>query len=406
MTGGGWRRLMPQVEDTDPDMRRMRHFLILLGICSFVGFQIWRGVFTNFAVQGAGISAPQMGMIQGLREVPGLLAVGVILLLRLLPEHRLALAATASMGLGIAMTGFFPSYSGLLITTLIMSTGFHYFETVAQSLALQHVPPDRLPLFLGQLGSWTGLAGLLGLGLAFLLSGRLNERQLMLAGGLLLLAGTLVAGLRWPSFRERVPQHKRMILRKRYRLYYALTFLAGARRQIFVAFAVFLMVERFGFTVKEITGLYLLNSLVTLLAAPQIGRLVGRLGERFVVLLEYSSLILVFWGYTVADSRWLLALLFVSDQLLFLMSMAIRTWFQKIADPADVAPSMAAGFTINHIAAVVIPPLGGLMWALDYRLTFYLGMLLACGSLVLALRMGGKAPVEPVLTAAELPQEA
>jgi predicted MFS family arabinose efflux permease len=203
-----------------------------------------------------------------------------------------------------------------------------------------------------------------------------------------------------------------MILRRRYSLYYGLTFLAGARRQIFVAFAVFLMVERFGFTVKEITGLYLVNSLVTLLAAPQIGRLVGRMGERFVVLLEYSSLILVFWGYTVADSRWLLALLFVSDQLLFLMSMAIRTWFQKIADPADVAPSMAAGFTINHIAAVVIPPLGGLMWALDYRLTFYLGMLLACGSLVLALRMRRMVPVSPAdvvppaLAVPELPQEA
>ncbi len=406
MGSGIWRRLVPSVEDTDPDMRRMRHYLILLGICSFVGFQIWRGVFTNFAVESAGITAPQMGMIQGLRELPGLLAVLVIFLLRLLPEHRLALAAAASMGLGIAMTGFFPSYAGLLLTTLIMSTGFHYFETVAQSLALQHMPPSRLPLFLGQLGSWTGLAGLVGLGLAFLLSGRLDERQLLLAGGTLLVGGALFAGLRWPHFRERVPQHKHMILRRRYSLYYALTFLAGARRQIFVAFAVFLMVERYGFTVKEITGLYLLNSLVTLLAAPQIGRLVGWMGERFVVRLEYSSLILVFWGYTVADSRWLLALLFVTDQLLFLMSMAIRTWFQKIADPADVAPSMAAGFTINHIAAVVIPPLGGLMWALDYRLTFYLGMLLACGSLLLALRMRTEQPTPDPAGLAELPQEA
>jgi len=113
------------------------------------------------------------------------------------------------------------------------------------------------------------------------------------------------------------------------------------------------------------------------------------------VLTEYGTVLLVCWGYTVADERWMLGLLFVADQVLFLMSMAIRTWFQKIADPADVAPSMAAGFTINHIAAVLIPPLGGLMWALDFRLTFYLGMVLAVGSLALACRMGRPAPAAP-----------
>lgn len=381
-------RLVPRVEDTDPHMRRMRHFLILLGVGSFVAFQAWRGVFNNFAVEEAGINAAQMGFVQGLREVPGLLAVLVVLLLRLAPEHRLAVMAAATMGLGVAATGFLPSYGGILVTTLVMSTGFHAFETLAQSLALQHMPKDRLPLFLGQLGSWTGLAGVVATGLAFLLSGRLSERTLMLGGGLLLLALAGVAWLRWPHVPERVVQHKRMLLRRRYGLYYALTFLAGARRQIFVAFAVFLMVERFHFTVQEITGLYLANSLLTLLAAPRIGRLVKALGERFVVRLEYGGVILLFWGYTVVDQRWALALLFITDQVLFLMSMAIRTWFQKIADPADVAPSMAAGFTINHIAAVVIPPLGGLMWAADYRFTFHLGMVLAVGSLILSAFMG------------------
>lgn len=396
-----WGRLAPHVEDTDADMRRMRHFLLLLGIGSFIAFQVWRAVFTNFAVQKAGVSAPQMGMVQGLRELPGLLALGVILLLRVLPEQRLALAAAATMALGIAATGFLPSYGGILATTLVMSTGFHYFETTAQSLALQHMPKDRLPLFLGQLGSWTGLAGAAGLGLAFLLGTRLDEGGLMLAGGLLLAGVVLFAAVRWPAIPPKVAQRTGMVFRRRYGLYYALTFLAGARRQIFVAFAVFLMVERFGFTAREITGLYLANSVVVLLAAPRVGRLVKAMGERFVTLLEYSSLIVLFWGYTVVETRWLLALLFVADQLLYLFSMAIRTWFQKIADPADVAPSMAAGFTINHVAAVVIPPLGGLMWAYDYRLPFQLGMVLAVGSLLLALRMR---PAEAA-PAAALPQE-
>jgi predicted MFS family arabinose efflux permease len=395
------KHILPSVADTDPQMRQVRHFLILMGIGSFASFQIWRSVFNNFAVEQAGVDAAQMGVIQGLREVPGFLALLVVFIIRFVSEQRLAWLSLAAMGLGIALTGIFPSYSGILLTTLLMSFGFHYYETVNQSLTLQHIPKDRSPIFLGQLRGWSGLAGLIGLGAVWLLSNWLSYAQLMMGAGFLLVAIAIWAALHWPAFEERVPQHKKMILKKRYWLYYALTFLSGARRQIFVAFAVFLLVKHKGFTVQEISGLFILNSAITLFVAPQIGRLVQQLGERFVITLEYTGLILVFFGYTVAESKGLLAFLYVIDHIFFNMSIAIRTYFQKIADPADVAPSMAVGFTINHIAAVVIPPLGGLIWTFDYRLTFYLGMALAFCSLLL-----GQAVKLPDAEAEELPAEA
>lgn len=381
---GDW---IPRIEDTDEQMRAVRHFLILLGVSSFLGFQVWRGVFNNFAVERAGVDAGQMGMIQGLREVPGFLALLVVYLLLLVREQTLAWVSAAIMGVGVALTGLFPSYGGILATTLLMSFGFHYFETVSQSLGLQHVPKDRAPLFLGQLRAWSGLAGMSGLAAVWLLSKALDYRELLLGAGAVMALAAVWAWRRFPNFVERVPQKRKMVLKRRYWLYYTLTFLSGARRQIFVAFAVFLLVERHGFGVREIAGLFLLNNLITLFVAPAIGRLVQRAGERFVVMLEYSGLILVFFGYTVADARWMLVALYLLDHVFFNMSIAIRTYFQKIADPADVAPSMAVGFTINHIAAVVIPPLGGLAWSYDFRLTFYLGMLLAAVSLVFGSRI-------------------
>jgi hypothetical protein len=76
------------------------------------------------------------------------------------------------------------------------------------------------------------------------------------------------------------------------------------------------------------------------------------------------------------------AALFILDHIFFNFSIAIRTYFQKVGDPRDIAPSMAVGFTINHIAAVFLPALGGLLWVLDYRIPFFGGAVMAAISLM------------------------
>ena len=70
------------------------------------------------------------------------------------------------------------------------------------------------------------------------------------------------------------------------------------------------------------------------------------------------------------------------DHIFFNFAIAIRTYFQKVADPRDIAPSMAVGFTINHIAAVVLPAIGGVLWMVDYRIPFVAGAAMAMISLI------------------------
>jgi predicted MFS family arabinose efflux permease len=183
--------------------------------------------------------------------------------------------------------------------------------------------------------------------------------------------------------REGLPvQHKKMIIKKRYWLYYFLTFMSGARRQIFVAFAVFLLVKKFEFSIQDITILFILNNTINYFLNPLIGKAIIRFGERRVLSLEYFSLIMVFIGYAFVESRSVIAVLYVFDHIFFNFSMGIRTYFQKIGDPKDIAPSMAVGFTINHIAAVIIPAIGGLMWILDYRILFIAGAIMSAVSLL------------------------
>ena len=345
---------------------------------------MWRSMFNNFAVEIAGINAAQMGIIQSVREIPGFLALLVIFILILIKEQYLALLSLTLLGFGILITGFFPEFSGILITIFLMSTGFHYFETLNQSLTLQHIPIEHTPRFLGQVRSYASLAGIGGILIVLGLKPLLSYAQIFFIAGTLVIIGVIYAAIHFPLFKPKHVQKKKMFLKKRYWLYYTLTFLSGARRQIFVAFAVFLMVKHFGFSVTTITILFFTNSLINMFWAPVISTLIDKWGERTVISIEYGGLILVFLGYAYTQSPWVVILLYIFDHLFFNMSMAIKTYFQKIADPEDIAPTTAVGFTINHIAAVVIPFTGGLIWMIDYKYTFLFGVALAIVSLFFA----------------------
>jgi MFS family permease len=159
--------------------------------------------------------------------------------------------------------------------------------------------------------------------------------------------------------------------------------MSGARRQIFIAFAVFLLVKKFDFSVSEIAILFLLNNVVTFFVSPYIGRWIVKFGECRVLSMEYLSLIIIFICYGLVESRYVALFLYIADNLFFNFAIGIRTFFQKIADPADIAPSMAVGFTINHVAAVFLPALGGMLWLVDYRFVFFTGALLSFLSLLL-----------------------
>lgn len=162
-------------------------FLVLASVAMPFGFAAWQALLNNFAIERAAFTGREIGILQSLREVPGFLAFTAVFVILVLREQSFACVTVALFGIGVALTGFLPTEYGLYFTTVLMSVGFHYFETVRQSLSLQWLAKDEAP---------------------------------------------------------RIPQRKRLVLRKRYWLYYALTFLSGARRQIFVVFAGFLLLAQ------------------------------------------------------------------------------------------------------------------------------------------------------------------
>jgi hypothetical protein len=374
-----------------PPWRRPVALLFVMAAAMPIAFSTWSALLNNFVVEVAGFDGADIGLLHAVREVPGFLAIGVIAIIALVHEQVLALTCLVLLGVATALTAQFPDMAGILTITVLSSIGFHYYETVNQSLQLQWLTRAEAPRMLGLImaaGSGATLAAYVLIVLTWERLG-LTFGHVYWASGGATAALALAALAVFPRFEAPTPQVRRLVLRRRYWLYYALEFLAGARRQIFVIFAGFMMVERFGLAVHEVTSLFLITLVVNMVAAPLMGRAVERFGEQRALIFEYAGLLAIFlayggiywagWGVLVASA------LYVLNHIFFALRLALKTYFQKIADPADIAPTAAVAFTINHIAAVGLPVPLGLLWVASPGAVFGVAAAIAAGSLMLAM---------------------
>lgn len=376
---------------TLPFWRRPVTLLFIMAAALPIAFSTWFALLNNFVIEVANFDGSDIGLLHTVREIPGFLAFGVIFLIMVMREQILGVTSLILLGVATAVTAWFPTLGGILMITMLSSIGFHYYETVNQSLQLQWLDKKRAPKMLG----WITAAASASTIVVYLLiimtweSLGLSYNFVFLATGGTTAAIALFLLLAFPQFESPTPQVKKMVLKKRYWLYYALQFMAGARRQIFIVFAGFMMVEKFGFEVHELTGLYLINLVANMIFAPMVGGIVHRFGEQRTLLVEYIGLVAVFLAYGgIYFFEWgvmLAMVLYVVDHLLFSMALALKTYFQKIAEPQDIAPTAAVAFTINHIAAVVLPVLLGILWLASPAAVFAFASMMAAASFGLAL---------------------
>jgi len=361
----------------------MYFYLIVLTICSTAGTQCWFTLFDNFSVHVVGLEGKHIGLLQSVREIPGFLALLVTYIILIIKEHRLSALSIIILGAGLFATGFLPSFSGLIVTTMVMSFGFHYYETTKQSLTLQYFDKLSSPLVFSTQRSYSAAANIIVGILIFLIAPFFSYKAMYVLFGCLIAASGIWAITKNPERKSIPPQKKKIIIKKRYWLFYFSTFMAGARRQIFMAFAVFLLVTKFDFSVQDITLLFMINNVINLFINPLIGKFIVKYGERKLLSMEYFCLVLVFISYAFVDSKLIVGVLYVLDHIFFNFATGISTYFHKIADPEDIASSAAVGFTINHIAAVVLPVIGGLLWMIDYKIPFLVGAFFSFISLCL-----------------------
>ena len=148
--------------------QRPEILLMLMAAAVPLSFATWQALLNNFVIERAAFSGAEIGLLQSVREIPGFLALGVVVILWLMREQTLALISLVLLGVGTALTGFFPTLIGLQLTTLLMSLGFHYFETVGISLSLQWIDKQRAPIILGRMIAISSLAGIISYGMVWM----------------------------------------------------------------------------------------------------------------------------------------------------------------------------------------------------------------------------------------------
>jgi predicted MFS family arabinose efflux permease len=364
--------------------RRMLTYLLVSNFILYFGFQVWQTMFNNYAVEVVGVGPAGVGLIQAVREIPGLLGFLLGVLVLYLSEVRIMALSVVVLGIGMILTGGASGMVFLLAATFIMSTGFHFFDGASNAVVLMSESKREAPRTLGIVGSLTSMAAVAASVAVILFAERMGYRWLYVAVGAVAIVGGLTL-LPFRGAKEALPAGRHIVLRRRYWLYYALAFLMGSRRHIFTTFAILLLVRNYGISIETTAILFLANSLINVVTLRLAGTFVTRLGERVVLSATFAILIFVFLGYAYVSYLPVLFGLFVLDNILFGTSLALTTYFQKIAvTQEEITSNVSVQQTINHIAAVIIPIAGGAAWELfGAQAPFLVGVGIVALSLVL-----------------------
>ncbi len=352
-----------------------------------IGFYAWRIMFNNFAVEIFNASPTDVGIIQAAREIPGLLAFGVGMLALWFAESKISAISIIILGAGLIMCGMSNSILMLTMATVLMSFGFHYFEPTNSSQLLLISKNENLGKAQGKLSSYSSLAGLIGAGLIMFLTLFLDYRITfyIMGGGVVLVGIYLVYAL--PANRTDTDERK-IKLKKKYWLYYTLAFLRGCRRHIFTTFAIFLLVKNHELNITMISGIMLANNFITIFTNRYLGYLSDKLGEKKILVTSSLLLVFIFTGYAYVSFLPILIGLYLIDNILFGSSIALKSYLKKISTAKDITGCLSFGMTANHITAVIIPIVGGILWSMfGHEITFLVGAFIVFIDMLFALRL-------------------
>ena len=380
--------------------RRQGIFFVSVAVAA-VSFAITAqiGLNDNFlanspALGGLGIDGFQKGLVEAARETCGITALLIFAILAGMIERTIGFFAIAVFAVGLGSYFCVYHYFWVVVLSMVWSQGLHVWMPLPNSMMLSLAEPGRTGQRLGQLQAVGSIASGAALVVCWVMCvGHVPIRPIYIVAGLVALVGAC-ACLAIP--RDIKTPGPRFVFRKKYNLYYMLCFLEGSRKQIFLAFAGFLLVKKYDTPLQDMLLFMGVVQVINWLASPAIGRLIDRIGERRVLMFYSGCMVVFFIGYAFIASRLALWGLFILDNALFSLGMALTTYVRKIAPESEHTPTLSMGVAMNHVAAVLVPLVGAFLWKYaGFRSAFLGGAAIA----VVGVRVASRLPVHPRCTA-------
>lgn len=375
-----------QPNTTSGDLKRLWTAVFFL----FIGFGMYSACAPNFATDIIKIKPMGIGEVEAVRELPGFLCVFVAALTMRIVEPILGAIAVTLMAVGVGAYATVQGVPSLLVWSFVWSVGMHAWMPISSSMTLNLSDKDSKGKRMGQTAGFGSVGTVLGmLSVQIAVHGNAHPARSFYQIVFCIAAAMIVVGAVTLMTLRRDIGHMdkpRMVWKPKYRRYYLLSMLEGGRKQVFFTFAPYTLTKIYHAPVSIMAMLMVINGIVVFVGAPLVGRLIDRIRERKIMLTSYSLLILVFALYgtvhlaphaTGMSAAWvfpILCALYCLDNLLYLSTICLTTYVQRIAGPEDLMPTLSMGVTMNHIAAVLVPLIGGYLWMrFSYPVMFVAG---------------------------------
>lgn len=337
-------------------------YLIILACSVFfsqLGQGLLSGASTNFFVDDLGLSSKQVLWLAGIREIPGLGLIFIAALIAHWPLSRRAAVSVLLMGLGYSLYAIVHSYTALLAVAILGSLGFHNWMPLQSTLGLALTKKEYAGRILGALASVGSLASIVGMAVTALLATTLPLRSFYVLGGITIVIGGLLVSRIPAAVGEREEAQPRLTLKWRYWLYYVLIFFEGSRMQVFAVFGTLILVQNYGLDARQISLLLVVSGIVNFVLTPRLGQLLDVVGERIMLSVSYVALALCFVGYATVHNALFLGAMLIGINLLVMLGIGLSTYVRRIAPPEELASTLAAGVSINHITSVSMSLVAG-----------------------------------------------
>lgn len=379
-----------------------RDFFIFLVISFLLGIvsAVETTSMANRLYEDLNFTIMQRSFLETPRELPGLLTVVFIGLLNGLGDIKIAAIANMIGGLGLLFYGFVPAeFSLVLITLIIYSTGLHLYMPLSSSISMSFAKEDQCGKRLGEIQGLGNLSVILASAILYILylSFKVSYTIVFAVGGVAMITSGILFLMMSES--HQIKSEKRFVFKKNYNLFYLLSIVNGARKQITMTFLPWLIIVTFAQPVTTITFLFLLVCLINIIFKPLVGSFIDKKGEKLTLQLEAILMALVCIGLAFAKSIFpfpiALAVVggcYILDNLLLSASMARATYVKRIAtQPSDVSRTLSMGVSLDHVAAMFIPILAGYVWyangANGYMYVFLGGLVLSALNFTLASKI-------------------
>lgn len=372
--------------------RRSLIYLAAGFFCINFALAIYQSTSKNFFVNELNFDAFQIGALESIREVPGLLSAFILGSILQFPHSLLAGAFLLIFSFGIGGVSTVSGWIQVVPWLLIWSIGFHSWVPLSSSMTLSLSETEKEGKRLGQINSIAAIAAIIAMAAVMVFSSILEMQYrlfFIIAGTISVFGGLLVFKI--PSTKKAFNK-TRFVFRRRYSVFYVLSFFEGARRQMFVTFAPFALVKIYGLDVTAMALIMVIGRVITFLSSPYVGKLIDRVGPKTMLTLSYILMIVAFLGYALIHNVLVLIPLYILNSVLMIISRISRTtYINEIAPITDLIPSLAMGQTVEHIAAVIMPFTGGIIWGIfGYEVTFFIGVACAVCLLLFARKIDVK----------------